>query len=241
MQPRFNPVEVVVVGASGGIGGAAVDLLAALPSVARVHAWSRSGRIASGPKIHPHAIDITDESSITLAAASLGDPPDFVLVATGLLQDGPGFQPEKDWRALDADRLARAYQVNAIGPALLAKHLLPRFAPKAPGVFGVISARVGSITDNRSGGWYGYRAAKAGLNQLIRCLAIEAARKRPGVVVVGLQPGTVRTALSAPFRGEGDPAFTPVQAAGHLIAVLGRLTPAESGRLYAWDGSEIPA
>lgn len=239
LLPRLTPpIRAVVVGASGGIGAALTARLAADARVGMVGAWSRSGRVAAGPKIVPQRIDLTDEASIAAAAATL-TAPTLVIVATGVLQDGADFTPEKDWRALDSERLARAYLINAIGPALVAKHLLPLFARDAPGVFAVLSARVGSISDNRAGGWYGYRAAKAGLNQILRCLAIETARKRPGVVVAGLHPGTVRTGLTAPFRGEGDPATDPDTAAGHLLDVLGTLTPAQSGRIWAWDGREI--
>ena len=216
----------LVIGASGGLGRALAEELAVrgLP----VHALSRSR----------NGLDLTDETSIATAVAALIEPPRLVLVATGLLH-ADGLQPEKSLAALDADRLARSFAVNAIGPALLAKHLLPRMPRQGRSIFAVLSARVGSISDNGLGGWYGYRASKAALNQLMRTAAIEHRRRAPEAVVVALHPGTVATGLSAPFRGGAERVFTPPEAAAHLIDVVARLQPADSGGFFAWDGTLI--
>lgn len=228
--------RAVVIGASGGIGKAFVDALAAAGT--DVTALARS---AAAPA---DRIDLLDEGSITAAAARTGadGPVDLVIVSAGLLHDG-GLAPEKSWRDLSADALARSFAVNAIGPALVAKHFLPLMPRQGRAAFAVLSARVGSITDNRLGGWYGYRASKAALNMLVKTLAIELARTRPQALCVGLHPGTVDTGLSKPFqRGVApDKLFTPTYAADRMLAVLGSLSPDDSGGCFAWDGSRIAA
>ena len=232
--------RAVVVGASGGIGGALTNALAHVGTP--VIALARR-RPAEGANITSGTIDIEDEDSIAGAFAALARPIPLrlVIVATGLLHD-IGFQPEKNVRALDAGRLARSFAVNTIGPALVAKHALPLLPRDGRSVFAVISARVGSIGDNRLGGWYAYRASKAALNQIVRTLAVETKRTRPGTIIVALHPGTVATDLSAPFRGNVDAerVFTPAVAAAHLLDVIAQLTPDESGGFFAWDGSPIP-
>lgn len=182
-------------------------------------------------------VDITDEASIAAAAPRIG-PVDKVIVATGLLHDGAQ-PPEKSYRALDPAALARSFAVNAIGPALVAKHVLPLLPRDRRAVFAALSARVGSISDNRLGGWYAYRASKAALNQLIRTLAVELRRTHPLAICVGLHPGTVDTRLSAPFQRGVPDLFTPERSAAALLGVLDGLTPEQSGRLWAWDGREI--
>jgi NAD(P)-dependent dehydrogenase (short-subunit alcohol dehydrogenase family) len=143
--------------------------------------------------------------------------------------------------ALDADWLMRQYAVNAIGPALVAKHFLPLMPKAGRCVFAVLSARVGSIGDNKLGGWYGYRAAKAALNQLIRTLAIEERRRNDRSIVVGLHPGTVDTDLSKPFQANvrADQLFAPDRAAVQLLDVIEGLKAPDSGRLFDWEGKEI--
>lgn len=234
----FGPgAQAAVIGASGGIGGAVARALGAA-GFAGVRAFSRSGRAPEG--MAAARIDIADEASVARAAAICG-PVDLVFVATGLLHDGADFQPEKSMRALDAARLAESFRVNAIGPALVGKHFLPLLPREGRGVFAALSARVGSISDNATGGWYGYRASKAALNMLLRNFAIEIARTRPEAIVLGLQPGTVDTALSRPFRGGVARAglFTPDEAAAHLLGVIGRARPDWSGGLFDWRGERL--
>jgi NAD(P)-dependent dehydrogenase (short-subunit alcohol dehydrogenase family) len=150
--------------------------------------------------------------------------------------------PERSWRALDAAALAQAFAINTIGPALIAKHALGRMAPTGKSVLALLSARVGSIADNRRGGWHGYRASKAALNMLVRNFAHELALRRQPTLCVALHPGTVDSALSRPFQAGVPPAqlFTPEQAATHLLAVIEGLGPEESGAFLAWDGARIP-
>ena len=239
--PSFEPgLTAVVCGASGGIGRAFIDALNTDSSVKRVIALSRTGNVPE--TADAIQFDIEDEASIAAAAREIGGPVDLVVVATGILHDG-NFQPEKNWNALSAEGLARSFAINAIGPALIAKHFLPLLPKQRKSVFAALSARVGSIEDNRLGGWYGYRASKAALNQLLKTLAIELKRTRKEAVCIGLHPGTVDTGLSKPFQGgvpEGK-LFTPDFSASKLLAVIDNVTPADTGRVFAWDGKRVPA
>ncbi len=230
----------MVVGASGGIGLALTRALVRQGGYDAVHALSRSGLEPPEGALGGQ-VDITDEASLTAAAAGIVGPVDMVIVASGRLQ-GEGLAPERSLSELTAEALALSFQVNAIGPALVAKQLIPRLPKDRRAVFAVLSARVGSIGDNRLGGWYGYRASKAALNMLVRTLAVEVARTRPLAICVALHPGTVDTALSRPFqRGvAADRLFTPERSATRLLEALDGLTPKDSGGFYAYDGSPIP-
>ncbi len=234
-------MRALVVGASGGLGSSFVAKLVADPRYTQVIVWTRSAAIASGEKVVAHSIDLRDESTIEMAAASLQQV-DLAIVATGLLHDGH-LKPEKSWRSLTPRAMIHSFEINAIGPALVAKHVLPHFPRDRRAVFAALSARVGSISDNRLGGWHSYRASKAALNQLIRCFSIELSQKRPLAICVGLHPGTVDTDLSKPYQGgvPDDKLFAPEQSALRLLGVLDGLTPAESGRVYDWAGVEVPA
>ena len=236
-------LNAAVIGASGGIGGALADKLDRCPAVSRVFRLSRNRVETAHQDWLP--LDLADEASIADAAATLQrEAGSFhvVIVATGILHDGERLQPEKTWRALSAPALETAFRINTVGPALVAKHFLPLLDKDGKSAFAAISARVGSIEDNRLGGWHAYRASKAALNMLIQNFAIELARRNPEAVCVGLHPGTVDTALSMPFQSgvPQEKLFPPQRSARHLLSVLDRLTPNESGGLYAWDGSRIP-
>lgn len=236
-----NAMRCAIFGASGGIGAALVDLLAAREDVAEVHALARTPRPAVG-KVRWHVFDLTDEASIAAACAAICAPLDLVIVATGRLVRDNGAGPEKSWRALDAAAMAEMFAINTIGPALIGKHCLPLLRKDATPVFAAISAKVGSISDNRLGGWHSYRAAKAALNMMVHNFAIELARTNPAAVAVALHPGTVDTPLSRPFQRGVPPEklFTPAQSASHLLRVIGGLSAGNSGKLLAWDGTELP-
>lgn len=230
----FSPaLRVLVWGASGGIGGAFVAALEANPRVSTVIAASR--KAAS-----PWRFDLEDEASIAAVAqaAAAEGPLDLVLVATGVLLPNP----EKSWRQLDPSVLSRAYAINAIGPALIAKHTLGLLRRDAKSVFACISARVGSIEDNRLGGWHAYRASKAALDMLIRNLSIELRQRNPQALCVALHPGTVDTALSRPFQSAVDPSKlqTPADSVRQMLTTLDALGPADTGKLWAYDGTPIP-
>jgi short-subunit dehydrogenase len=233
------PLRCAVFGASGGIGAA---LAMALAETHEVHAGSRRGTVPPSANLHPFAFDLTDEASIAKACAAIGGPLDLVIVATGRLTRADGTGPEKSYRALDGAGMAELFAVNTIGPALIAKHTLPLLRRDGRAVFAALSARVGSISDNRLGGWHAYRASKAALNMLVKNLALELARTHPQALAVTLHPGTVDTGLSAPFQRGVAPQklFTPETSAAALLQVVDGLTPAQSGGLFAWDGAQVP-
>ena len=230
-----------IFGAGGGIGSALASRLEADPRCAAVHAGARRPLPEDGKK-QPFAFTLEDEASIRSAVdtAILDGAPDIVIVATGRLH-GYGLQPEKSMRALEADALMESYRINAIGPALIAKHVLPKLPRDRKSVFAALSARVSSISDNRSGGWHAYRASKAALNMLIRNGAIELAVRNPKAVCVTLHPGTVDTDMSKPFQSNvpNEKLFSPDVSARHLLGVINDLTPEQTGRLIAWDGRII--
>ncbi|MFO6464068.1 SDR family NAD(P)-dependent oxidoreductase [Jannaschia sp. KMU-145] len=211
--------HALIIGASGGIGAALADRLAQDGDVIRL------SRRADG-------LDVTDDASV---AAHLADLPPIstAFVATGILAPGGG-APEKALDAVDAAAMARVFAVNAIGPALILKHLAPHLTDDAR--VGVLTARVGSIGDNRMGGWYSYRAAKAAANQIVHGAAIEIGRKRKGAVVVALHPGTVETPFTEGYKA---PKVTAEAAAENLVGVLRGLTLAQSGGFFDFAGQEI--
>ena len=208
LPPGF---KAIVLGATGAIGGAFEKALLRMPACAGVIGLSRQ----TDP-----AFDLEDEASIAACARAVAPagPFDLIVDATGALHID-GVAPEKRLQDLNADRLSRAFTINAIGPALLMKHFIPLLPAKSRCMFATLSARVGSITDNRKGGWYGYRASKAARNMLLRTAAIEACRQRPEAVFVALQPGTVRSRLSAPFAAGADAMEPDVSAAQLLEAI----------------------
>jgi NAD(P)-dependent dehydrogenase (short-subunit alcohol dehydrogenase family) len=247
LQPPNLPTPedvAVVVGATGGIGSALLDELGRDPRYGRLLGLSRTPPPPTGGSVVPGYIDVTDEASIEAAAAqakTLGTVR-LVIVASGMLHDNAA-RPERTWAELRPEALMKLFAVNAIGPALVARHFLPLLPRNGRSVFASISARVGSIEDNRLGGWHSYRASKAALNMLLKTLSIELKRRNPSAICVGLHPGTVDTALSKPFQGSVAPGklFSPDQSAAHLLRVIEQLTPADSGAVFAWDGSRIPA
>ena len=234
-------MRALVVGASGGLGSALVAQLCADTRYTQIVAWSRSLALVTDEKILTNHVNLRDEMTIAAAARSLGEV-DLVIIATGLLHDGD-LKPEKSWNSLDPSFMVRAFEINTVGPALIAKHVLPLLPRDRRAVFAALSARVGSIGDNRLGGWHSYRASKAALNQLIRCFSIELVAKRPLTICVGLHPGTVDTHLSKPYQAglPKDKLFAPEQSARQLLQVIDGLTPAQSGRVYDWAGLEIQA
>jgi len=219
-------MRAVIIGSSGGIGAALIAALAG------------RGAAVTGLSRRDHGLDLTDEDSIARVLAPLEPGVDLIFIATGGLEID-GARPEKALRALDPAAMAAQFALNAIGPALVLKHAL-RLVPKdRPAKIAALSARVGSIGDNRLGGWHGYRAAKAALNQIIRTASVELARSHPQATLVALHPGTVATSLTAAYVG-GHPTVTPAVAAENLLAVLDGLTPAETGGFYDWQGKVIP-
>ncbi|MEW6478476.1 MAG: SDR family NAD(P)-dependent oxidoreductase [Pseudomonadota bacterium] len=227
LRPGYR---ALVVGATGAIGSAWVAALQADPRCGEAIALSRHS--------HP-ALDLLDEASIADCARWLATqaPLHLVVDATGALTIN-GRWPEKRLDELDPHGLLQALHLNAVGPALLMRHFLPRMATGERVIWAKLSARVGSIEDNRKGGWYGYRAAKAALNQLLQTAAIEAARRRPEMVVAALQPGTVRSALSRPFVG--DQAMDPAESVQRLMGVIDALPATGRAHFVDHQGQPIP-
>lgn len=228
----MNTSTALVIG-TGGLGAAL------LPALARHHA-----RVLGLGRRSAPAIDLSDEDSLVRAAHWTVERCDHaplrcLVVATGFLH-GPQGQPERSTAQLDAGYLTHAFQVNAIGPALLMKHFLPLLPRQGPWVAAFVSARVGSIGDNALGGWYGYRASKAALNQLVKTASIEQARRNREATLVALHPGTVDTPLSQPFGKRGLNVRSPEVAARDIVQVLQGLTPQDNGRFVDYRGQSLP-
>jgi NAD(P)-dependent dehydrogenase (short-subunit alcohol dehydrogenase family) len=248
-----HPNVALVTGAGSGIGLALVDQLLASPAIDTIFACCRQPdnsaelqeRRQADARVVPVRMDVTDSVSIrhAMQTVSLRGKLDLVVNTAGILHCPEGMQPEKRLADVNADDLLLAYDVNALGAMRLAIALEPLLQASPAPQFVSLSARVGSIGDNRTGGWYAYRASKAALNMLLKTLAIEWSRQRPPIVCAALHPGTVDTGLSAPFVRTQNPArtlFTTRQAATNLLQVIAGLQPAHTGGFYAWDGQEIP-
>lgn len=223
----------VVIGASGGIGSALLEDLRAEDAFTHIFALSRN----STP-----TIELESEASIATAArhvAALDAPLRLVIDATGFLH-GDGLAPEKRLQQLDPAHMAKAFAINAIGPALLMKHFLPLLPRQGKAVFATLSAKVGSIGDNRLGGWHSYRASKAALNQFVRTAAIELQRRAPQAICVALHPGTTHTPLSQPFSKTGLEVRSPESASQCLIDVVRRLESCDSGGFFDYRGNPLP-
>jgi NAD(P)-dependent dehydrogenase (short-subunit alcohol dehydrogenase family) len=236
------PNNIAIIGSSGTIGTAFVQALSSKYPDATIHALSRQQQSTSANNVINIQLDYLDETSLKAAAsqASVSKPLDLVIVATGILHTD-GIMPEKSLRELTADKLMQLYQTNTVVPALVAKHFVPVLNKKQRSVFAALSARVGSISDNRLGGWYAYRASKAALNMIIKNVAIETQRINKQAIVCALHPGTVDSQLSKPFQKnlqEGK-LFTACYSVAKMIQVLDSLTNSDSGRIFAWDGKEV--
>jgi NAD(P)-dependent dehydrogenase (short-subunit alcohol dehydrogenase family) len=242
--------SALVVGASRGIGLAMTQILLARPGMQSVCATYRTSDTAAELLAIEHdrliqlKAEVTDEASLDQLAENLrqtGTRPEVVVHCAGILHE-PGLQPEKSLRQCRSDALERIFAVNSIGPLLVAKAVIPLMPKKQPTHFAALSAMVGSISDNRLGGWYGYRASKAALNQLMRTLSIECRRTHPGLCVTAIHPGTTNTGLSAPFQTNVKPGklYSPQQSAARILDVVLSGQPEESGRFMNWDGKPIP-
>ncbi|MCK8683019.1 SDR family oxidoreductase [Pseudomonas umsongensis] len=221
--------RALVIGANGALGSAFCELLNEDPKCSVVRELGRN----SVP-----GLDLEKPESIARSAAALSEEAPYQLIvhAAGLLHRDE-IKPEKSYSAIEADALLAVFQVNALGPALVLRHFLPLLDPR--GAMAVLSAKVGSIGDNRLGGWYAYRASKAALNMLIKTAAIELARTRPHARLLSLHPGTVISVLSQPFRGAS--AARPATIAAHeLLSLIDRLGPADSGNFFAYNGERLP-
>jgi len=239
----------LVQGASRGLGLGLVDALLECPRIERVIASCRDPQAAAAlqsracSRLQIEPLDVTDGGSIGALAARLAARDvrlNLVVNAAGLLHR-PGLAPEKKIEDLEPEALQQVFAVNAFGPALLLKALRPLLAREGKCVFAAISARVGSIGDNRLGGWYAYRASKSALNQLMKTASIELKRRNHNVVIACLHPGTTDTALSRPFQANvpAGKLFPVERTSGYLLEVIDGLTEQKSGGFFAWDGARI--
>lgn len=225
-DPAPPPRRALILGDSGGIGAALAQALRAAGSAVTGLSRSRDG------------FDITDAARVAACAARLSGPFDLILNATGALEID-GAAPEKALAEVSAAAMAAQFALNATGVALALRDFAPLLPRAGRSVFASLSARVGSIGDNRLGGWIAYRAAKAAQNQILHTAAIEIARRRPEAIVIALHPGTVATALTAPYAGR-HPTRSPEAAAADLLRVIAGLTPADSGGFRDWKGEVVP-
>ncbi|MGF1493296.1 MAG: SDR family NAD(P)-dependent oxidoreductase [Microcoleaceae cyanobacterium] len=245
--------NALIVGASKGIGLGFVQHLLSDAKFDKVYAGARSVETATElqqiaakypEKFTGLTLDITHEPQVAAAMDQIQAEVEqlhLVINCVGLLHDGP-LQPEKSLRQTNMEQLARYFQVNSIGAVLLAKHLMPLLKHKERSVFASISAKVGSIGDNRLGGWYGYRASKAALNMFMKTVAIEYSRRCPQTIVVALHPGTTDTQLSKPFQRNVPPEklFSTERTTRQLLQVIQNLEIKDSGEFFSWDGSPLP-
>lgn len=232
--------RVMVAGAGGGIGLALVNALAARADVEQVYALHRHPVSSIDPRVTWLEADLRDPQSLHAAMDRVAGPLCGLIIATGVLH-GPDALPEKSLDELDPQRLLDLYAINAVGPLMLLQAARDRLLEGKAACVCFLSAQVGSIGDNRSGGWYGYRMAKAALNMAVKCASIELGRASNPPIVVAVHPGTTRTALSSRFvRRRKQPVSTPQVAASRLIALLENLKPAQSGTFLNYDGSRLP-
>ena len=249
---RTEPTTALVTGSSGGIGLALVEALLQNSALTRIYAGCRQpdaapalvALAAGDSRLTLLTLDVTDSTPLQGAVADIDTQAglDLVINTAGILHANNGMRPEKRLGDIEAHHLQTAFDVNAAGAMRLAQACEPLLKHSSGARFVSLSARVGSIGDNRMGGWYAYRASKAALNMLIKTLAIEWARARPPIICAALHPGTVATDLSAPFTKDrkASAVFTSAEAARYLLTVIAGLMPEHSGGFYAWDGQKIP-
>ena len=233
--------KVAVIGSSGAIGSAFVNHYINDLSVNSIFSFSRSSIGIDNNKVKHFSIDIENESSIQNAAKSVEEINfDEVIIASGLLHTNE-FGPEKSIKDLKADNILKVLNVNTVGTAIIGKYFLPLLNKDNKSVMAFLSARVGSISENKLGGWYAYRASKSALNQVIKTFSIELKRINPKAIIIGLQPGTVDSELSAPFKRSvsNNKLFTAEYSVSQLLEVIERADESSSGNLISWDGEII--
>jgi NAD(P)-dependent dehydrogenase (short-subunit alcohol dehydrogenase family) len=235
-------MRIAIIGSSGALGSEFTKQIANNSNVKSVFAFSRSEIQFSSKKITSHPINIEDEDSIKNAAyiASKDDKLDMVIVATGTLHS-QDIMPEKSLKDISAAKMHKIFSINTVGPAIISKHFLPQLNKSNKSIFAAISARVGSISDNKLGGWYSYRASKAALNMVLKNASIEIGRSNKNAIIVGLHPGTVASKLSEPFQSsvkEGK-LFTPQYSVQKLLEVIENIDAKDSGNIFDFNGIKI--
>ncbi len=233
-SPDISPSSLtVVIGGTGSIGSACAEEFNYRQPDTEIILLGRETE--SG-------IDLLSEDSISKAAAKVAArklPVASVIVATGILHNEL-VRPEKTWKQVNQEALELLFRVNSIGPMLVMKHFLPLLPKSEKSVFACLSARVGSIADNGLGGWYGYRASKAALNQFVKTASIELSRTRPEAICMAIHPGTVATRLSDPFTKKGLNVLTPRDCAKRLYKLLNAADIQDNGGFFDYEKRRIP-
>ena len=234
---------VAIIGSSGAIGNSICEVLLNEYPIKKLYKFSRKIQSKDTDKIKNIVINIEDENSIKESIKHIPKDVkfDLIFVATGLLHNENEIFPEKSIKDINTDMFKKVLLVNAIGPALIGKYFIPLMKKDIKSVFAFLSAKVGSISDNKIGGWYSYRASKAALNQIIKNFSIEIRRNNNNAIFVGLQPGTVKSFLSKPFQENvnSQTLFTPNYSAKKLLKLIDSLDYEDSGKLFSWNGEEI--
>lgn len=253
MLTEISQANALIVGASQGIGLGFVKALLQQNNIQNLYATYRSQETAGalfnlsqqyGDRLKCLQVDITQEAQLATAVKQIQESVEqlhLAIYCVGVLHD-QNLSPEKSLRQIDPEKLIYSFQVNSVGAVLLAKHLMPLFKKTERSIFASISAKVGSISDNRLGGWYGYRASKAALNMFLKTTAIEYSRRCPKTIVVALHPGTTDTRLSQPFQKNVPPGkLFPVEHTVNLLTqVISDLDLKDSGEFFSWDGTKLP-
>jgi len=233
--------NIVIIGSRGAIGNAFVEHYLKDSSVSNIFAFSRNKINSTQGKLTSFYIDIELEESVAAAAESInGHKIDIIITATGILHSDR-IKPEKSIKEINHESFMKIFSINAVGPALIGKYFIPLLKKDTKSVVAFLSARVGSISDNKLGGWYSYRASKSALNQIVKNFSIELKRTNPKAIVLALQPGTVDSNLSEPFKRNVAKGmlFTPEESRELLLNVIENATTSDSGNLLAYDGETI--
>jgi NAD(P)-dependent dehydrogenase (short-subunit alcohol dehydrogenase family) len=233
--------NVAIIGSSGAIGRAFLDAYIADKNISNIYSISRTEVKSNDRRIIHINIDVTDEVSVKAAASKIEDNRlDRLIVATGVLHT-KSFGPEKSIKDIKIENFVKIFSVNTFGPALIGKYFLPLMTKDQKSIVAFLSARVGSISENKLGGWYAYRASKSALNQIIKNFSIEAKRTNSSGIIIGLQPGTVKSKLSEPFQKnvKKGKLFLPEDSVDSLIKVIENVMQNDSGKIFDWEGEEI--
>ena len=233
--------SIAIIGSSGAIGRAFLDAYIADKEISNIYSISRTEVESNDERIIHINIDVTDEVSVKAAASKIGENRlDKLIVATGILHTEL-FGPEKSIKDIKIENFVKIFSVNAFGPALIGKYFLPLMKKDKKSIAAFLSARVGSISENKLGGWYAYRASKSALNQIIKNFSIESKRTNPTGIIIGLQPGTVKSKLSEPFQKnvKKGKLLLPKDSVKSLIRVIESVMQNDSGKIFDWKGEEI--
>ena len=233
--------SIAIIGSSGAIGRAFLDAYIADKEISNIYSISRTEVELNDERIIHINIDVTDEVSVKAAASKIGENRlDKLIVATGILHTEL-FGPEKSIKDIKIENFVKIFSVNAFGPALIGKYFLPLMKKDKKSIAAFLSARVGSISENKLGGWYAYRASKSALNQIIKNFSIESKRTNPAGIIIGLQPGTVKSKLSEPFQKnvKKGKLLLPKDSVKSLIKVIESVMQNDSGKIFDWKGEEI--